>query len=161
MRLEYIASFAESAQRILEDCVHTPIRRGPVTLRGSLSASGISATVFMAGAVEGQMVLDLEPELAKKIANIMNGIEFTRLDHLALDTICELTNMIIGKAVTILNNKGFKFKTSPPCFFIGEKTCSDLESMCVSLSTEWGDARIQTAIKDRDRIIGTERGKND
>ena len=161
MRLEYITSFADSAQNVLESCVHTRIKRGPVTLNGSLSARGISATVFMAGAVEGQMVLDLEPALARKIAAVMNGMEFRELDHLAIDTICELANMIIGKAITALNNKGFKFKTSPPCYFIGEKASGDLESVCVSLSTEWGDARIQAAMKDKDRTVGTERGKHD
>jgi CheY-specific phosphatase CheX len=160
MRLEYIGSFADSAQLILEDCIHTPIRKGPIRLQDSFSATGISATVFMAGGVEGQMVLDLEPGLARKIAGIMNGTEFSRLDHLAIDTICELANMIIGKAVTLLNNKGFKFRTSPPCFFVGEKTCTGLESMCVSLSTEWGDAKIHTAIKDKDPILKAKGGNH-
>lgn len=160
MRLEYIASFADSAQSVLEKCISVPVARGPVTLNDRLSFSGISATVFMAGAVEGQMVLDLEPLLARKIAGLMNGMEFSRLDHLAIDTICELTNMIIGKAVTILNNKGFRFKTSPPCFFVGEKISSCLESMCVSLSTAWGEARIQAAMKDKDRVFEGERGKH-
>ncbi len=161
MRLEYIASFADSAQDVIERCVHTPIKRGPVTLKDSLSANGISATIFMAGAVEGQMVFDLEPALARKIAGVMNDREFSQIDHLAIDTICELTNMIIGKAVTLLNSKGFKFKTSPPCYFIGEKISGGLESVCVLLSTEWGDARIQAAMKDKDRTIENERRKHD
>ena len=87
-------------------------------------------------------------KVARKIAGFMNNAEFDRVDHLVLDTICELTNIIIGKAVTSLNNKGFRFRPSPPCFFMGEKICHGLEAVCISLSTDWGDMRIQAAIKE-------------
>ncbi len=149
MRLEYIQTFVDSAQNVLEGLIHSVIKTGSITLKDSLSASGLSATVFVAGGVEGRIVLDIEPGLAKKVAGLMNGIDFDHLDHLAVDTICELTNIIIGKAVTLLNNKGFRFKTSPPCFFIGEKTWHGLESMCICLSTELGDIKVMAAIKEK------------
>ncbi len=149
MRFEYISSFVDSAQNVMEDFMPTDIKRGAITLRDSLSASGVSATIFVAGSVDGRIVLDLEPEVAKKIAGFMNNMDFAALDHLVLDTVCELTNIIIGKAVTSLNNKGFRFRPSPPCFFIGEKTYQGLETLCIRLSTDWGDVRIQAAISER------------
>ena len=151
MRADYINPFVDSAQNVIEGLVPSSIniKRSALLLKESLSANGISATIFLAGAVEGRIVLDLEPEVAKKIAGAMNGIEVCEMDHLAIDTICELTNIIIGKAVTALNNKGFRFKSSPPSFFIGEKIFHGLESLCISLHTTWGEVKIQAAIKDK------------
>jgi chemotaxis protein CheX len=149
MRVEYISPFVESAHDVLKNLIRTTIEKGSFILKDSLTAEGVSATVFLSGNVEGRVLLDIEPQLAIKIAGRMNDMEFDRLDHLAVDTICELTNMIIGQAVTLLNNKGFRFKTSPPCFFIGKKQLYGLESLCISLFTEWGEVKIQAAIKER------------
>lgn len=157
MRFEYINPFVDSAQGVLKGLIPSFIERRPVTLNDTISTNGISATVFLAGSVEGLVVLDLEPRLAKKIAGFMNGIEFDRINHLAIDTICEITNIIIGKAVTLLNNKGFRFRPSPPYFFIGEKTYHGFESLCISLSTEWGDIKIQASIHERNKISEVER----
>jgi len=124
MRFDYINSFADSAENVIKGFI-PDVRRGPVNLAKSMTVSGVSATVFLIGHAEGRVALDLETELAKKVAGAMNGMVFERLDHLAMDTICELSNIIIGKAITTLNNKGFKFKTSPPCFFVGEEEKQD------------------------------------
>lgn len=153
MRIEYVSPFADSAKNVLEGFITSEIKSGAVTLVDSLIVNGVSATVFLAGGVEGRMAIDFEPELAKKVAGIMNGIEFERLDHLAIDTICELTNIIIGKAVTTLNNRGFRFKTSPPCFFIGEKIYHGIESMCISLSMEWGEIKVMAAMKEKTVLV--------
>ena len=129
MRCDYINPFVDSAQAVLKNFIPTAVEKGSFSLKDSFTAEGVSATVFLSGNVEGRVLLDMEPQLARKIAGRMNDMEFDHLDHLALDTICELTNIIIGKAVTLLNNKGFRFKTSPPCFFIGKKQLCGLESL--------------------------------
>ena len=149
MRFDYINSFADSAQQVIAAVVPTEINRGSITLMDSISADGVSATIFLVGKVDGRIVLDLEPTTAKKIAGIMNDKEFIALDHLVIDTICELTNMIIGKAVTALNNRGFQFRPSPPCFFIGSKKISNIEALCIRLTTGWGDMRIQAAVTEK------------
>ena len=143
MRYDYINSFVDSAERVMENYMPTKIQRGTVTLKDSITAQGISATIFLVGSVDGRVVLDVEPLTAKKIAGHMNGREFDRLEHLVLDTICELTNVIIGKAITSLNNKGFRFRPSPPCFFIGKKIYPGIETLCICLSSEWGEMNIQ------------------
>lgn len=152
MRLEYINSFVDSAQKVMEGVVPTGITRGTLTLKDSLSVYDISATIFLVGGIDGRIALDLERAVAKKVAGFMNNVVFDRVDPLVLDTICELTNIIIGKAITSLNNKGFRFRPSPPCFFMGEKTCHGLEAACICLSTDWGDIRIQAAIKENSEI---------
>ncbi len=149
MRADYINPFVDSAENVIESLIPSNTKRSALTLKDCISANGISATIFLAGNVEGRVVLDLDPTVAKKIAGALNGIEINEMDHLAIDTICEIANIIIGKAVTSLNNKGFKFKSSPPSFFIGEKTFYGLESLCISLHTRWGEVTIQAAIKDR------------
>ncbi len=149
MRLEYINSFVDSAQNVMENYVPTSITRGAVTLKDNLSVQDISAMIFLVGGIDGRIALDLERPVAKKIAGFMNNAEFDHVDHLVLDTICELTNIIIGKAVTSMNNKGYRFKPSPPVFYMGEKTYQGLEAMCICLSTDWGNIRIQAAIVEK------------
>ena len=147
MRLEYIGPFADSAHDVLE--IYIPnIEKGDINLEESLATTGLSATITLKGSADGRTVIDLEPELAKKIAGAMNGMEFEQLDDLAIDTICELTNIIIGRAITTLNNRGFKLKTSTPAFFIGKKVLHGAESVCISLKTEFGDVKIMLALED-------------
>ncbi len=148
MRYEYINSFVDSAKRVMENYIPIEIRTGTVTLQDSILAQGISATIFLVGSVDGRVVLDVDPVTAKKIASHLNGRDFDRLEHLVLDTICEITNIIIGNAVTRLNNKGFHFRPSPPCFFIGKKKLPGLESLCIRLSSDWGDINIQVAVQE-------------
>jgi CheY-specific phosphatase CheX len=150
VRLEYINSFVDSAQNVMENLVPTgSITRGAITLKDTLSVQDISAMIFLVGGIDGRIALDLERPVAKKIAGLMNNVEFSSVDHVVIDTICELTNIIIGKAVTTLNNKGFRFKPSPPIFYMGEKTYEGLEALCICLSTDWGNIRIQAAIAEK------------
>ena len=153
MRLEYISPFIVSARDVLNFFVHSYIKSSLIVLKDSLSVSGISITTFLSGGVEGRVVLDIEPLLAKKLANIINGTRFNRIDYLTIDTICEITNIIIGKAITLLNDRGFSVRLSTPFFYIGEKTYNDLESLCINLTTKWGDIRIQANIQERDNTI--------
>jgi chemotaxis protein CheX len=153
MRFDYINPFVDTARDVLNGFIDSDIKKSSIILKDSLTASGISVTIFLTGSVEGRVILDIEPLLARKIAGYMNGMEFEKLNTLAIDTICELTNIIIGKAITSLNNKGFRFRPSPPSFFIGAKTYYGLESLCISLSTEWGDIRIQAAIQEKNRTL--------
>jgi CheY-specific phosphatase CheX len=148
MRYEYINSFVDSAKHVMENYIPTEIRAGKLTLKDCIIAQGISATVFLVGSVDGRVVLDVAPLTAKKIASHLNGRDFDRLEHLVLDTICEITNIIIGNAITSLNNKGFHFRPSPPCFFIGKKMFPDLETLCICLSSDWGDINIQVAVRE-------------
>jgi CheY-specific phosphatase CheX len=148
MRFDYVDAFVDAARDVIEAIVPTSLDEKPPTLHEFLVSSGISATVQLSGAVEGCVMLDIEPEVAKQIASLMNGMEFDKLDDLAIDTICELSNIIVGKAITTLNNRGFKFRTSPPCFFNGKKMYP-LESMTIGLSTRWGDVSIKVAVKER------------
>jgi len=150
MRVEYINPFVEAAYSVLGSFIPHEVRHGAIGLSESISAKGFSATVFLTGKVEGRVVIDLDQRLARHIAGLLNGMTFEELNHLAIDTICEIANIIIGKAVTSLNNSGFNFKTSPPCFFIGEKTCHGLEAICIPLHTKWGEIRIQAAIREKD-----------
>ncbi len=149
MGFEYITPFVDSTQSVIESLISSTVKRSAIILKDSLDTNGISATFYLSGSIEGRIVLDIEPELAKKIAGFMNGMRFDQLDNLAVDTICELVNIILRKTVLILNSRGFRLKVSPPYYFIGEKICSGLESICISLITKWGNVRILAAVNEK------------
>lgn len=149
MRFECISPFVISAHEVLKDFLHSNFKKCSITQKDSISVSGISITTFIYGGIEGRIVLDIEPSLAKKIAGFVNCTQFDYIDYLAIDTICEITNIIIGNAITSLNNKGFILQPSTSYFFIGEKTYHDLESLCIIFTTKWGDIKIHASIEER------------
>lgn len=150
---DYVDAFADATKDIIETLMPVTVKRKDSLRHKFLVAEGISAMIHLSGNLDGCVILDIEQDVAKSLAGFMNGVKFDAMDDLAIDSICELTNMIVGKAVTNLNNKGHNFKMTPPCFFNGKKTYP-YENTSVSLSTSWGDVSIKVAIKEpRDGIL--------
>jgi len=71
MRLEYISPFIVSARNVLNFFINSNIKSSLIVLKDSLSVSGISITTFLSGGVEGKIVLEIDPLLAKKLAGII------------------------------------------------------------------------------------------
>ena len=143
----YVDAFADATRDIIETLMPVTVDRKGSSKHKFLVAEGISAMIHLSGSMDGCVILDIEQDVAKSIAGFMNGCKFEKLDDLAIDTICELTNIIVGRAVTNLNNVGQKFKSSPPCFFRGKKTYP-FENTSISLGTSWGDVCIKVALRE-------------
>ncbi|MFQ5882187.1 MAG: chemotaxis protein CheX [Candidatus Methylomirabilales bacterium] len=151
MRFDYIQPFVDSAAVVLELVLQSEIRRGRPTLTASpVTFKGVVTLVGLAGEVEGRVIFDMDQETALKIASTMNGEGFHEFTPMAQDCLQELASMMIGKAVTTLNDTGFRFHLTPPTLFLGENMTvvpQPLETLVISLGTEIGEVVMNVAIR--------------
>lgn len=151
MRLDYINPFVEAAHNVLEDALKTPVHKGKLSLIGEpLASRGLLVVMGLTGDAEGQVLFDMDTETAVRIACVMNDRRFDSVQPMVIDSIAELVNIIIGKALTILNDKGFSCKLTPPMVFTGNATMSGgvrLETLIVPFATDCGEFVINVAVK--------------
>jgi len=152
MKVEYVKPFVQAAYDVLADIFEVPLERGKLSLLTSpVSVNGVAVVIGLTGEIEGRVLFDMTEETAKKIAGVMNYEEFSEMNQLAKATISELGNIIAGRAISTLNDNGFKFAITPPILFIGEKmetTDRSQETLVVPLKSEYGDFNINIALKN-------------
>lgn len=152
MRLDYLDPIIESAKSVLSGYTGAPVERGSMQLREHASPSKeVGAVVGMAGEVEGRIMLEMSKETAIGMAGAMNKERFTELSPFALDTLMELTNVLVAKAVSELNDRGFTFRLTPPLIFVGDNIkCYgnlNIESLIIPLSTSVGELDLNIALR--------------
>jgi chemotaxis protein CheX len=152
MKVEYVKPFAQAAYEVLKDIIEVPLSRGKLSLlKSPVSVNEVVCIIGLAGDVEGRVMFDMELKTAKKIAELMNYEEFDSFNQLAKATISELANIIVGRAVSILNDSGFNFKITPPILLIGSKMeTSDLvqDVLVIPLECEHGTFSVNVALKN-------------
>jgi len=135
----------------MEEATGTKVRRGSVALIASpISTLGVASIIGILGEAEGRMVMDLSPETACKLASSMNGQEISEYDELVTSTINELANMVGGRAVSELVNRGHQLDITPPTLFTGremEVSNTALETVVVPLETDFGPVMLNIAVR--------------
>ncbi|MBI3399714.1 MAG: chemotaxis protein CheX [Deltaproteobacteria bacterium] len=151
MRLDYINPFVEATHNVLEDVIKTIVHKGKLSLSGGPVASrGLLVVIGLTGDAEGQVLFDMEAETAVKIACIMNDKKFDSVQPMVIDSIAELVNIITGKVLTILNDKGFNLRLTSPMVFTGNATMSSgirLETLVVPFATDYGEFVVNVAVR--------------
>jgi chemotaxis protein CheX len=93
----------------------------------------------------------MDSSTALAMAGIMNRDSFKKLDRLALDTLMELANLIVARAVSSLNDRGFAFRLTPPLIFTGANlsffSSLDTETLVVPLRANVGDMNLSVALR--------------
>lgn len=157
MRLDYIDPFIESARYVLSEMSHLEIKWGELSLKPSPTPTKDIVTIIgLAGDVEGRVIFEMDDKTALTIAGRMNNADFTQFTPTVIDSLSELTNMMIGNAVSRLNDMGFKFTTSPPTFIKGKEISSatpQLETLVIPLDTRFGEVTLNIAIKHNSQNV--------
>ena len=73
-----------------------------------------ASMVEISGDIEGRVIFDVEDSAAMKVASSLAGMEMESDPQLIRETVAELANLVIGNAVTSLNDQGFRFRVHPP-----------------------------------------------
>ena len=153
MKVEYINPFVEGTCSVLAELLSSPIARGKLSLITTpINTQGVAVLIGITGDVEGRVVYDMSEQTAIKIAAVMNGEELATFNDLAKSTISELANMITGRAITALNNKGYNFDITPPALFSGENMQISnlmLETLVIPLQTSCGNVIVNVAMRQR------------
>ena len=144
MRMDLIQPFVSAADSVLGELLQGPTVVGnPSMEEDAYRRKGVAALIGFQGDIEGRIIFDLEPETACRIAGSLAGTEAPANadDTVVAETLCELANMIIGNAVTLLNDRGFHFRVQPPEVHTspeGMKSSYDTEAVVMSFETPAG-----------------------
>jgi CheY-specific phosphatase CheX len=96
----------------------------------------------------------VDPGVAAKVAGNMSGGEVDASEPMVPEAICELANMVIGNAVTQLNDRGFTFKVFPPAL-LSEEQCAkagyDSEATILCFETPHGNVYLNISMHYQSR----------
>jgi len=152
MKMELIQPFINAADAVLSETLACPITVSDISM--SVEAYERRATaslVEISGDIEGRVIFDVEDNTAMKVACIMSGS--TELDpdpQLIRETVAELANLVIGNAVTTLNDQGFRFKVHPPIEHRaseGFRGSEDMEALVMDFASPVGSVFVNIAIR--------------
>lgn len=150
MRYDYVQPFVSSAQEILAQVLSGHIAAGRVQLSPARGpGDGVTAIVGVTGDSEGRVLFEMSRQTALAIASEMNDEPQAELTALARDTLSELASMMTGRAVSLLNDKGYQLRVSPPTLVAGDNvmiSSVELETMIVPLETTHGDVVVNVAM---------------
>jgi chemotaxis protein CheX len=125
MKMDLIQPFIGSLDAVLADMMRAPARIADLTMEEEgYRRKGLAAVVTFRGQIEGRIVLDMDPSAAAQVAGYLSGSEVDPAEPIVPETVCELANMVIGNAVTQLNDRGFQFKVYPPSL-LTEEQCAE------------------------------------
>jgi len=151
MKMELIQPFINAADAVLAETLQSPTKIADVNMEEeAYRRKGIAAIITIMGDIEGRVIFDLDPATATKIASTLAGSSVEESASIVGETIFELANLVIGNAVTTLNDLGFRFKISPPQLHTAEegiKTSEDTEALVLCFETPHGDVYMNVAMR--------------
>jgi chemotaxis protein CheX len=158
MKMDLIQPFIGALDAVLAELTGTPVNILDVTMEeDGYQRKGFAAVVVFEGQIEGRVVLDVDPKVAAKVASTMTGGDTDVSEPIVPEAVCELANMVIGNAVTQLNDHGSQFKVLPPFMLSGEqgeKLGRDTEATVLSFHTSAGDVRMNVSMHYHSRRFG-------
>ena len=151
MKMELIQPFLSAMDAVLAEAMKSPVKVAEVAMEEEgYRRKGLAAFINIRGEIEGRVIVDMDPEAAAEVASFLAGTEVEESEEIVRETVCELANMMIGNAVTLLNDRGFRFKVFPPevhtleqC----EKTGQDSEAMVLCFETPSGNVYMNIAVR--------------
>ncbi len=151
MRLELIQPFINAADAVLAQNLACTTRVSNVSMDDDIyRRRGLAAVVTMKGDIEGRIVLDVDRDMALRVASNMAGTDLSDADEFVSETICELANQVIGNAITSLNDQGFHFRIQPPEVHTAESGFAgseDTEALVMCFDTPSGSVFMNIALK--------------
>jgi len=158
MKMDLIQPFIGSLDTVLAEMMKAPVTIADVTMEEEgYRRKGLAAVVGFKGQIEGRIILDMEPSAAAKIAEYMAGGEVDPAESIVPETVCELANMVIGNAVTQLNDRGFQFRVFPPALLTEDQCArigSDSEATILSFDTPVGVVHLNISMRYHSRRSG-------
>jgi chemotaxis protein CheX len=150
MRIELIQPFINATDAVLAEMLQGPAKVTEVAMEEEVyRRKGVAARVSIHGDIEGHVIFDLETETALRVAAALAGGEITFGEQVASETVCELANMVVGNAVTLLNDQGHSFKVVPPELHVAEHgfACDcESEALVMCFATPIGNVYLNIAL---------------
>jgi chemotaxis protein CheX len=150
MKMELIQPFLNSADAVLSEMLGSPTKIEDVAMDEQVyRRAGLAALISIEGELRGRVILDFDESTAVKLTAKLAGVP-TPSEPEVRDAVCEVANMIIGNAVTLLNDEGFQFRVQPPAIHSaaeGLAGARDTEALVLCFQTACGPIRMNIAMR--------------
>ena len=150
MRMDLIQPFISSLDTVVAEMTKSSATIADLSMEEEgYRKKGLAAVVTFKGQIEGRIVLDMDLSVAVAVAGYLAGAEVDPSDAIVSEAVCELANMVIGNAVTQLNDRGFQFKVFPPQVLTQEqceKTGQSSEATVLRFETGSGNVHLNVAL---------------
>jgi chemotaxis protein CheX len=149
--MDLIQPFIGSLDAVLAEMMKAPAKIADLAMEeDGYKRKGTAAAVAFKGQIEGRIILDMDPAAAAYVASFLAGGEVDPAEPIVSEAVCELANMVIGNAVTQLNDRGFQFKVLPPSV-LSEEQCAkagqDSEATVLCFETPQGNVHLNIAMR--------------
>ena len=153
MKSEYIQPFVDSLVKVLEETTGNPVKRGAVGVKSSpISTMGVASIIGITGQSEGRAILDMSRQTACRLASAMSGEPVDAYDTMVCSTINELNNMVCGRAVSLLVNRGQRMDINPPTLFTGQDmdiTNTNMEIVTIPVESQFGPVVLNLSLRTK------------
>lgn len=151
MKMELIQPFINAADAVLAETLQCSTRIGDVNMEEEVyRRKGTAVVIGIHGDIEGRVIFDLDPATGREIASALAGAPVSEVEGLVEETVSELANLVIGNAVTSLNDQGFRFKIEPPALHReeeGMRSSEDTEALVMCFETPRGAVYMNIAMR--------------
>jgi len=138
MKVEYINPFIKASKEVFKMTMNLELEVGrPYVKKTPFALKDVVLVVGITGEVKGQVIINFEMDIAKKIASkMMMGMEVNELDEMSKSAISELGNMIMGNTATLMIGKEISL------------SFSDSQTIGLPLHSEIGDIIYDISLKE-------------
>ncbi|MBR1740311.1 MAG: chemotaxis protein CheX [Lachnospiraceae bacterium] len=149
IRAEIVNPFLMASKKLLQEVCSAEVSMAKPVLRDTtFRKEDWVITLGVTGEVQGRVFLGMTEGQACAIASKMCMREITAMDELASSAICELGNMILGNASTLLSNAGILTDITPPRLSSGDTDTGggEAKALCVPMIFEGGGMDVYLAL---------------
>lgn len=151
MKMQLIQPFINAIDAVLAETLGGPVTIADMSMEEEgYRKKGVAALITFKGEIEGRVILDMQPTAALKVAHTMAGEDLADPDQAVREAVREIANMVIGNAVTLLNDRGYSFKVFTPELLTEEQQAAvggESEATLLSFSTEHGSVFMNISMR--------------
>ena len=144
-------TFVQATVEVLRDLYDEEYAPTPiVNVPSPVSILDVAVIVGLTGDWQGRVLFEFSMPTALGVVSVMNfGEVFEDLDSMARATLSELGNLVAGRAVTLVNDRGGMVHISPPILMAGLGMRSSDESPVqrFTVPTSSGEVGVNIAVK--------------
>jgi len=153
MRLEVVKAFRDSTGEMLQQIVGPVDDVAAMAMHPTpLAGREVTTVIAVDGEARGRVTLDMDSATAMRLAGRLLDEPPAMMTPLAESAIAELASMIIGHAISTINDQGRRVRMEPPVIGDGGLACAEVcfETLTFPVQTPFGEVRVNVMIHDLD-----------
>ncbi|MEN8904953.1 MAG: chemotaxis protein CheX [Clostridiales bacterium] len=151
MDVNNINPFLKAFESILIQLGANSVKKSSLKLKKNMTTNkDVTTFVGLVGSVRGNISYSFTSKTAIGLASLLMGMELDSLDEIARSSIAELSNMITGNAVSILEGKGRKIDITTPTVVLGEDmyfVLGTVDTIAVEFETQYGIVEVNFGLE--------------